>query len=164
MQRTFDKLNFREQTLLEKRLATCMTCWRVGSWKNAPHLRNWRSCLSTVQLTVRIELTGNGGQVDGVLACQRCAPCCPYETGIIDQALKENRRLNQRNRVINDPEDCYGEWREISFDFKNGIAESIRLDDLYTMKTNRFEKQAKAYLLNCENEKLPKGTKVVFKP
>ena len=26
----------REQTLLEKRLAICMTCGRVGSWKNRP--------------------------------------------------------------------------------------------------------------------------------
>ena len=34
VQRAFEKLNYREQTLLEKRLAICMTCGRVGSWKN----------------------------------------------------------------------------------------------------------------------------------
>ena len=33
VQRAFEKLNYREQTLLEKRLAICMTCGRVGSWK-----------------------------------------------------------------------------------------------------------------------------------
>ena len=32
----FEKLNYREQTLLEKRLAICMTCGRVGSWKGRP--------------------------------------------------------------------------------------------------------------------------------
>ncbi|MFQ9757376.1 MAG: hypothetical protein ACLRXY_02255, partial [Acutalibacteraceae bacterium] len=36
VQRAFEKLNYREQTLLEKRLAICMTCGRVGSWKNRP--------------------------------------------------------------------------------------------------------------------------------
>ncbi len=36
VQRAFEKLNYREQTLLEKRLAICMTCGRVGSWKGRP--------------------------------------------------------------------------------------------------------------------------------
>ena len=36
VQRAFEKLNYREQTLLEKRLAICMTCGRVSSWKNRP--------------------------------------------------------------------------------------------------------------------------------
>ena len=36
VQRAFEKLNYREQTLLEKRSAICMTCGRVGSWKNRP--------------------------------------------------------------------------------------------------------------------------------
>lgn len=33
VQRAFEKLNFWIQTLLEKRLAICMTCGRAGSWK-----------------------------------------------------------------------------------------------------------------------------------
>ena len=37
----FEKLNYRKQTLLEKRLAICMTCGRVGSWKDRPFLQNW---------------------------------------------------------------------------------------------------------------------------
>ena len=36
VQQAFEKLNYREQTLLEKRLAICMTCGRVGSWKDRP--------------------------------------------------------------------------------------------------------------------------------
>ena len=36
VRRAFEKLNYREQTLLEKRLAICMTCGRVGSWKGRP--------------------------------------------------------------------------------------------------------------------------------
>ena len=52
----------------------------------------------------------------------------------------------------------------VSLDFENGTAEIIRLADLDTMKTNRFANKAIAYLLNCENEKLPKETMVAFEP
>ena len=58
--------------------------------------------------------------------------------------------------------DCDGEWGEISFDFENGTAKIVRLADWDTMKTNRFANKAIAYLLNCENEKLPKETMVAF--
>ena len=40
--------------------------------------------------------------------------------------------------------------------------EIVRLADLDTMKTNKFASRAIAYLLNCENEKLPKETMVAF--
>ena len=53
---------------------------------------------------------------------------------------------------------CNGEWGEISLDFENGTAEIIRLADWDTMKTNRFANKEIVYLLNCENEKLPKET------
>ena len=42
------------------------------------------------------------------------------------------------------------------------MAEIIRLADWDTIKTNRFATKAVAYLLNCENEKLPKETMVAF--
>jgi len=47
-------------------------------------------------------------------------------------------------------------------DFEKGTAEIIRLADWDTMKTNRFANKARAYLLNCENEKLPKETVLAF--
>ena len=58
--------------------------------------------------------------------------------------------------------DCDGGWGEISFDFENGTAEIIRLADWDTMITNRFANRAIAYLLNYENEKLPKEIMVAF--
>ena len=58
--------------------------------------------------------------------------------------------------------DCDGELGEISLDFENGTAEIIRLADWDTMKTNRFANKAIAYLLNCENEKLPKEMMMAF--
>ena len=58
--------------------------------------------------------------------------------------------------------DCDGEWGEISFNFENGTAEIIQLADWDTMITKCFANQAISYLLNCENEKLPKETLVAF--
>ena len=58
--------------------------------------------------------------------------------------------------------DCDGEWGEISFNFENSTAEIIRLADWDTMKTNRFANKAIAYLLNYENEKLPKEIMLSF--
>lgn len=52
----------------------------------------------------------------------------------------------------------------ISLDFENGTAEIIRLADWDTMKTNRFANKVIAYLLNCENEKLPTKTMLAFEP
>ena len=57
VQRAFEKLNYREQTLLEKRLAICMACGRVGSWKHRPTLKNWQLCLRAAQPAVQNGLT-----------------------------------------------------------------------------------------------------------
>ena len=45
---------------------------------------------------------------------------------------------------------------------ENGTAEIVRLADWDTLKTKRFANKAIAYLLNCENEKLPKETMIAF--
>ena len=55
-----------------------------------------------------------------------------------------------------------GEWGGLRFDFESSTAEIIHLADWDTIKTNRFANKAVAYLLNCENEKLPKETMVAF--
>ena len=77
-------------TLLEKRLAICMTCGRVGSWKGRPT------------------------------------------------------------------------FEELAVMFEGSTAEIVRLADWDTVKTNKFAIRAIAYLLNCENEKLPKEMMVAF--
>ncbi len=58
----------------------------------------------------------------------------------------------------------YGEWGEIVFDFENSTAEIVRLADWDTMISNMFAKQVIRYLLDCENEKLPKETMFAFEP
>ena len=58
VQRAFEKLNYREQTLLEKRLAICMTCGRVGSWKNRPTFEELAVMFEAAQPAVQSEPTG----------------------------------------------------------------------------------------------------------
>lgn len=48
--------------------------------------------------------------------------------------------------------DCDGEWGEIVFNFENRIA------------TNVFAGKAIAYLLGCDNDKLPKETLLALDP
>ena len=147
-----------EQTLLEKRLAICMTCGRVGSWKNRPTFED---------LAVMFE----GGTASGAERAYRRAVDKVTELLVAKGALhavrlkqksKTKRKKNIAAAIYEYQADCDGEWGEISFNFENGTAEIIRLADWDTIKTNRFTNKAIAYLLSCENEKLPKETMVAF--
>lgn len=44
------------------------------------------------------------------------------------------------------------------------MAEVVLLADWDTVKTNRYANKAIAYLLSCENEKMPKETMLAFEP
>ena len=81
----------------------------------------------------------------------------------LKQKSKTKRKKKITTAIYEYQADCDGEWGEISLDFESSTAEIIRLADWDTMKTNRFANKAKAYLLNCENEKLPKETITAFK-
>ena len=82
----------------------------------------------------------------------------------LKQKSKTKRKKKITAAIYEYQADCDGEWGEISVDFENGTAEIIRLADWDTIKTNLFANKAVAYLLNCENEKLPKDTMVAFEP
>ena len=158
VQRAFEKLNFREQTLLEKRLAVCMTCGRVGSWKNRPTFE---------ELAVMFEgSTASGAERAYRKAVDKLTELLVAEGALHAVRLKQKSKTKRKKKIATAiyeyQADCDGEWGEISFDFENGTAEIIRLADWDTMKTNRFANKAIAYLLNCENEKLPKETMVAF--
>ena len=138
VQRAFEKLNYREQTLLEKRLAICMTCGRVGSWKGRPTFE---------EVDKLTELLVAEGAIHAVR---------------LKQKSKTKRKKKIAAAIYEYQADCDGEWGEISLDFENGKAEVILLADWDTVKTNKFASRAIAYLLNCENEKLPKEIMVAF--
>ena len=160
VQRAFGKLNYREQTLLEKRLAICMTCGRVSSWKDRPTFE---------ELAVMFEgSTASGAERAYRRAVDKLTELLVAEGALHAVRLKQVSKTKQKKKIAaaiyEYQADCDGEWGEISLDFENGTAEIIRLADWDTMKTSRFANKAIAYLLNCENEKLPKETMVAFEP
>lgn len=158
VQRAFEKLNYREQTLLEKRLAICMTCGRVSSWKDRPTFE---------ELAVMFEgSAASGAERAYRKAVDKLTEFLVAEGAIHAVRLKQKSKTKRKKKIAaaiyEYQADCDGEWGEISLDFENGKAEVILLADWDTVKTNKFASRAIAYLLNCENEKLPKEIMVAF--
>ena len=152
VQKAFEKLDFREQTLLEKRNAICMTCGRVSPLKDRPTFED---------LAVMFEGTTAGGAErayrravehltkllveDGVLRCVRLK-------------LESHKQLKKKNAaaVYLYQADNDGEWGEIHFDFERGTVEIVRLADWDTMRTNIYAKMVIRYVMKCKDENLPK--------
>jgi len=80
----------------------------------------------------------------------------------LKQKSKTKRKKKITAAIYKYQAECDGEWGEIQFNFENGTAEIMQLADWDTINTNRFANKAIAYLLNCENEKLPKETMLAF--
>lgn len=158
VQRAFDKLNYREQTLLEKRLAICMTCGRVGSWKNRPTFE---------ELAVMFEgSTASGAERAYRKAEDKLTKLLVAEGAIHAVWLKQKSKTKRKKKIAaaiyEYQADCDGEWGEITFDFENGTTEIIRLADWDTTISNIYANRAIRYLLDCENEKLPKEKLIAF--
>ena len=158
VQLAFEKLNYREQTLLEKRLSICMTCGRVGSWKNRPTFE---------ELAVMFEgSTASGAERAYRKAAEHLTLLLVENGGVHAVRLKQKSKTKRKKKIATTvyeyQADCDGEWGEIVFDFESGAAEIVRLADWDTMISNVFAKRAIWYLLDCENEKLPKESMFAF--
>ena len=158
VRKAFEKLNYREQTLLEKRLAICMTCGRVGSWKDRPTFE---------ELAVMFEgSSASGAERAYRKAAEHLTLLLVENGGVHAVRLKQKSKTKRKKKiptaVYEYQADCDGEWGEIVFDFENNTESIVRLADWDTMISNVFAKQAIRYLLNCENEKLPKETMFAF--
>lgn len=158
VQQAFEKLDYREQTLLEKRLAICMTCGRVGSWKDRPTFE---------ELAVMFEdSTASGAERAYRKAVEHLTLALVENGGIHAVRLKQVSKTKLKKKIAaaiyEHQADCDGEWGEVSFDFENGTAEIIRLADWDTMISNIYANRAIRYLLSCENKKLPKETVIAF--
>ena len=158
VRKAFEKLNYREQTLLEKRNAICMTCGRVSPISTR---------LTFEELAVLFEgSTASGAERAYRKAVDRLTELLVAEGAIHVIRLKQKSKTKRKKKIAaaiyEYQADCDGEWGEISFDFENGTAKIIRLADWDTMKTNRFANRAITYLLNCEDEKPSKETLIAF--
>ena len=152
VQKAFEKLDFREQTLLEKRNTICMTCGRVSPWKDRPTFED---------LAVMFEGTTAGGAErayrravehltellveGGVLSCVR-----------LKLESQKNRKKKNTAAVYSYQADNDGEWGEIYFDFERGTAEIVQLADWDTMRTNIYAKMVIRYVMKCKDENLSK--------
>ncbi len=158
VQAAFDKLSYKEQDFLERRNAICMNCGRVMPW-------NERTSFEKLSTDYEYSTT-SGAERFYKKVVENLTELLVAEGAIHAVRLKQKSKTKRKKKIAaaiyKYQADCDGEWGEISFDFENGTAEIVRLADWDTMKTNRFANKAITYLLNCENEKLPKETAVVF--
>ena len=154
----FKKLNFREQTMLEKRLAICMTCGRVGSWKNRPTFE---------ELAVMFEgSTASGAERAYRKALEKLTELLVAEGALHVVRLKQKSLTHHKKKitvtVYQYQADCDGEWGEIQIDFEKRTAQVFQLAEWDTVKTKCFANRAISYLLSCEDERIPKETTVAF--
>ena len=145
----FAKLSYREQTLLERRNAICMTCGRVAPLSerasfedlaiefesSSPRTaeRAYRRAVERLTLNL-VEL----GELHAV-RIERIAPG------------------TYRYQADND-----GDWGEFRFDAATGKLQITALAELDTTKTHRFANKAARYLRAHTGEKLPKRMLVAF--
>lgn len=148
----FEKLNYREQTLLEKRNAICMTCGRV-------------SPISTRLTFEELAILFEGSTASGAERAYRKAvehlACLLTEAGVLHMIRLKRKSQTKRKKKITAAGYLYqvdndGEWGEISFDFEAGTAEIIRLAEWDTTVSKRFAKVVVSHLLNCKTGQLMK--------
>ena len=139
----FEKLNYREQTLLEKRNAICMTCGRV-------------SPISTRLTFEELAILFEGSTASGAERAYRKAvehlACLLTETGVLHMIqLKRKSQIKRKKKIAAAvylyQVDNDGEWGEISFDFEAGTAEIIRLAEWDTMASKMFATKVVALIL-----------------
>jgi len=154
----FEKLSYREQRLLEERNAICMTCGRVSPMSERRPFED---------LAVMFEGSTASGAERAYRKAVEKLTVLLVEAGAL-YAVRLKRKSVKRIKkkiaaaVYKYQADCDGKWGAIQFDFQNSTAEIVQLAEWDTIKTNRFANMAIAYLTNCENEKLPRETVVVF--
>ena len=155
---SFEKLSFREQTLLEKRNAICMTCGRVS---------DWRKRVAFEDLAVLFEGSGASG---AERAYQRALEkmmkhLAGHEVFHVLQLRlvsleKKNKKIAAA--VYSYWADFDGDWGEIRFDFLKNETEIIKLADGDFIKSQPFAKRAIQEIRAIENDKLPKKLTVPF--
>ena len=160
IQNAFDRLDYREQTILEKRLAICMTCGRVGVWENRATFE---------ELAVMFEGSTAGGAERAYKKAIEHLTEHLVSVGVLHAVcIKQKSKIIRKRKIIAATYayqvDFDGEWGKIKMDFQKDEATIIQLAELDTVKTNRFARRAIAYLQKCENgsEALPKETLIPF--
>lgn len=145
----FAKLSFREQTLLEKRSAICMTCGRVAPLSE---------CASFEDLAIEFESSSPRTAERAYRRAVEKLTLNLVELGEL-HAVRIERVASGTYRYQADND---GEWGEFTLDLSTGELQISSLAELDTTKTHRFAKQAARYLKAHAGEKLPKTVLLTF--
>ena len=143
VRKAFEKLNYREQTLLEKRNAICMACGRVSPISTR---------LTFEELAVLFEgSTASGAERAYRKAVEHLAYLLT-EARVFHMIRLKRKSQTKRKKKIAAAVYLYqvdndGEWGEISFDFEAGTAEIIRLAEWDTTISKVFATKVVALVM-----------------
>ena len=138
IQKAFDALDYREQTLLEKRNAICMRCGRVSSMSS-------RS--SFEELATLFEGSGTSGAERAYRKALDKLTTILVEEGILHAVRLKRKNITRKEKEIATAIYLYqvdfdGEWGEIYFDFVSQTTEIRKLAELDYIISNVFAKKA----------------------
>lgn len=149
VRKAFAKLSFREQTLLEKRSAICMTCGRVSPLSERASFED---------LAIEFESSSPRTAERAYRRAVEKLTLNLVELGEL-HAVRIERVAPGTYRYQADSD---GYWGEFTLDLATGEQKISSLAELDTTKTHRFAKQAARYLRAHTGEKLPKRMLVAF--
>lgn len=143
IQKAFDTLDYREQTLLEKRNAICMHCGRVSPMSS-------RS--SFEELATLFEGSGTSGAERAYRKALDKLTTILVEEGILHAVRLKRKNITRKKEIATAiylyQVDFDGEWGEIYFDFVNRVAEIQQLAEWDRMISKIFAKKAICYMQN----------------
>lgn len=145
----FAKLSYREQTMLEKRSAICMTCGRVSPLSER---------VSFEDLAIEFEASSPRTAERAYRRAVEKLTLNLVELGAL-HAVRIERTAPETYRYQADND---GDWGEFRFDAATGKLQITALAELDTTKTHRFANKAARYLRADTGEKLPKRMLVAF--
>lgn len=142
IQKAFDDLDYREQTLLEKRNAICMRCGRVSPMSS-------RS--SFEELATLFEGSGTSGAERAYRKALDKLTTILVEEGILHAVRLKRKNITRKKKEIATAIYLYqvdydGEWGEIYFDFVNRTTEIRKLAEWDRMISKVFSKKAICYI------------------
>ncbi len=145
----FAKLSYREQTLMEKRNAICMTCGRVATLSERASFED---------LAIEFESSSPRTAERAYRRAVERLTLNLVELGEL-HVVRIERAAPGTYRYQADSD---GAWGEFTLDLSTGELKINTLAELDTTKTHRFANKAARYLRAHTGEKLPKRMLVAF--
>ena len=144
IQKAFDALDYREQTLLEKRNAICMRCGRVSPLN---------SRASFEELATLFEGSGTSGAERAYRKALDKLTTILVEEGILHAVRLKRKNTTRKKKEIATAIYLYqvdfdGKWGEIYFDFVSRTTEIRKLAEWDRMISKVFSKKAICYIQN----------------